>query len=226
MLWYQGESDANPEAVDKYPEVFADFIEALRRTSGSRTCRSTSCRSAGSSSTPRPWRWNRVQEAERLIPDRVPCTAVVASVDLELDDLIHVGAQGHKRLGKRLANVAMHQLYGAPEGTTPDLDAVVRGPGNALLVRIKGVNVDDEGVGLRPARHVGGFSIRDGDGKAIPLIYDARVAPSGDAVILDLIGEAPEGASLWYGHGLDPYCNLVDGLDMAVPAFGPVPLDD
>jgi hypothetical protein len=34
----------------------------------------------------------------------------------------------------------------------------------------------------------------------------------------------PEGANLWYGHGLDPYCNLTDGLDMAVPVFGPVPL--
>jgi sialate O-acetylesterase len=30
--------------------------------------------------------------------------------------------------------------------------------------------------------------------------------------------------SLYYGAGLDPYCNVVDGKDMAVPAFGPIPV--
>ena len=37
--------------------------------------------------------WNAVQDAQRLIPDRVPNTAVVAAIDLELDDLIHVGTR-------------------------------------------------------------------------------------------------------------------------------------
>jgi sialate O-acetylesterase len=27
---------------------------------------------------------------------------------------------------------------------------------------------------------------------------------------------------LWYGFGIDPYCNLNDEADMAVPVFGPV----
>ena len=36
----------------------------------------------------------------------------------------------------------------------------------------------------------------------------------------------PEKASLWYGYGMDPYCNLADGSDMAVPVFGPIALDD
>jgi type 1 glutamine amidotransferase len=31
---------------------------------------------------------------------------------------------------------------------------------------------------------------------------------------------------LWYGYGTDPYCNLTDSMDMAVPVFGPIPLDD
>jgi type 1 glutamine amidotransferase len=31
---------------------------------------------------------------------------------------------------------------------------------------------------------------------------------------------------LWYGYGLDPLCNLTDGLDMAVPVFGPIGLDE
>jgi type 1 glutamine amidotransferase len=36
----------------------------------------------------------------------------------------------------------------------------------------------------------------------------------------------PPHAALWYGHGLNTYCNLTDGLDMAVPVFGPIDLDE
>jgi sialate O-acetylesterase len=47
-------------------------------------------------------------------------------------------------------------------------------------------------------------------------------------VILKLNGPLPpnDKTFLWYGHGFDPYCNLTDALDMAVPVFGPIPLDD
>ncbi len=71
-----------------------------------------------------------------------------------------------------------------------------------------------------------GSSIRKDDGTEIPLIFDAAVGPLKDTVILKLSGPIPEGAKLWYGYGLDPYCNLVDALDMAVPAFGPISLDE
>ena len=47
-----------------------------------------------------------------------------------------------------------------------------------------------------------------------------------DTVVLKLTGPIPEKAFLWYGYGLDPYCNLTDGLDMAVPVFGPIALDE
>jgi len=38
-------------------------------------------------------------------------------------------------------------------------------------------------------------------------------------------GELPEGARLWYGYGLNPVSDMLDGRDMAVPAFGPIALD-
>ena len=82
------------------------------------------------------------------------------------------------------------------------------------------------GPGLRPERHIAGFSIRKEDGTPIPSIFEAAVGKSRDTVVLKLIGPVPEKAYLWYGHGLDPYCNLTDGADMAVPVFGPIALDE
>ncbi len=85
---------------------------------------------------------------------------------------------------------------------------------------------EPSGLGLRPERHIAGFSIRKEDGTPIPLIFEAAVGKARDTVVLKLAGPVPEKASLWYGHGLDPYCNLTDGADMAVPVFGPIALDE
>jgi sialate O-acetylesterase len=251
MLWYQGESDANPAAARVYPEVFPAFIAAIRRDLHQpdlpfyfvQIMRLVYNRPDIDSKSRNP-----VREAQRLIPERVPHTAVVPAIDLELDDLGHVGTPGLKRLGQRLALVALRKLYGQRGATTPNLEKVTKGPGQTLIVHLKGVNQrpaqSGQGpiaaepprpttsldaapeVGLRPARHIAGFSIRQEDGTEIPLIFDAAVGPTGDTVILKLAGPIPPGAQLWYGYGLDPYCNLTDSLDMAVPAFGPVVLDD
>ncbi len=85
---------------------------------------------------------------------------------------------------------------------------------------------DMSGIGLKPERHIAGFSIRKEDGTALPLIFEAGVGKARDTVVLKLSGPVPAKASLWYGYGMDPYCNLTDGSDMAVPVFGPIALDE
>jgi hypothetical protein len=228
VLWYQGESDANEKAAPGYRKSFVDFIGAVRSDFDRPDLPFYFVQIGRFINDSPPTHWNAIQEAQRVIPDEVANTAVVATVDLELDDMIHVGTPGHKRLGQRLANITLREQFGHMGASTPTLDRVTRGPGNTLVVKFRGVNrtEDEDGViGLAPERHIAGFSIRKADGKEVPLIFDARVGPSRDAVVLKLIGPVPEGASLWYGWGRDPYCNLVDALDMAVPVFGPIPLD-
>src|SRR5262249_40324034 len=64
------------------------------------------------------------------------------------------------------------------------------------------------------------------DGTDIPLIFEAAVGKARDTVILKLSGPVPPRAALWYGYGLNTYCNLTDDLDMGVPVFGPIELDE
>ena len=109
--------------------------------SASPSCRSITFRSAGSSPGFDPKGWNAVQDAQRTLPERVPNTAVVSVIDLELDDGIHVGTQGLKRAGQRLARVALRELFGQLGATTPTLDRVTRGPNNTLVLKFKGVNM-------------------------------------------------------------------------------------
>jgi type 1 glutamine amidotransferase len=101
------------------------------------------------------------------------------------------------------------------------------GTGMGGMMRGSGASLaDSNGIGLRPERHIAGFSIRKDDGTALPLIFESCVGKARDTVVLKLSGPIPEKASLWYGSGMDPYCNLVDGSDMAVPVFGPIALDE
>jgi sialate O-acetylesterase len=231
LLWYQGEAESSLEASKVYPQVFQSFIAAVRRDLEQpdlpfylvQISRVVGDTRVGND----PNGWNAVREAQRLIPEQVPHTAVVSAIDLELDDFIHVGTQGLKRAGKRLALIALGKLYGQAGAATPTFASVVKGPSSTLLVKFKGVNLrDGDQPGLRPARHIAGFSIRDKDGKPVGFIYDAAVGPDPQTVTLKLVPhrDFPKEGFIWYGYGLDPYCNLSDGLDMAALAFGPIPL--
>jgi sialate O-acetylesterase len=228
LLWYQGESDAIGGAADVYPKVFTDFIAAVRQDLNQPDLPFYLVQIGRFINPSDPKGWNQIQNAQRLIPDQIANTAVISVIDLELDDLIHVGTQGMKRAGQRMANVAKHELFGKAVGTTPTIDRVSRGPNNTLVLKFKGVNVvgQKQTGGLRPSRRIAGFSIRDAEGKEISMIFEAGSGTALDTVVLKLIGPPPPGSSLWYGWGLNPYCNLVDIADMAVPVFGPIGLDD
>jgi sialate O-acetylesterase len=277
VLWYQGESDANGEASKSYPQVFARFIASVRADFGQPELPFYYVQIGRFVRAADPKGWNAVQEAQRLLPERVPYTAVISVIDLELDDAIHVGTQGLKRAGQRLARIAEREVFGQIGATTPTLDRVAKGPHNTLVVRFKGVNLvgpggavagyrprgpmtgmmgaggpgmvgsagpggpgmgmamgpvpptsagEPAGIGLKPDRHILGFSIRKEDGSEVPLIFEAGVGNARDTVVLKLAGPIPAGAALCYGYGFDPSCNLTDGMDMAVPVFGPIPLDD
>ncbi|HWE34966.1 MAG TPA: sialate O-acetylesterase [Isosphaeraceae bacterium] len=233
VLWYQGESDANEKAAKEYPKAFADFIRAVRRDLDEPALPFYYVqigRVVGPMFDAK--HWNAIQEAQRTLPDRVANTAVVAAVDLELDDLIHVGVQGHKRLGKRLAGVALRELFSHGDGrSAPNLDRVTRVGNHTLHVKFKGINESKQGdgtvFGLWRGDHHTGFSIRKADGTLVPLVYEATTAHGPpDTVTLKLNGDIPPGSFLWYGYGLDPAAVLTDQHDMAIPVFGPIALDD
>ncbi len=289
VLWYQGESDANPKSAEVYPKAMADLIAAFRSDFDQPDLPFYFVQIGRVVRGGDPSAWNSVQDAQRRLAERVPNTAVVSVIDLELDDGIHVGTQGLKRLGHRLARVAVRELFGEVGATSPTFDRVNKGAGHTLVVKFKGVNVGPmyagprgggigggmgggnggQGmmappggfrqigirpqvgggmggvggggmggagfgggmmhiVGLKPDRHIAGFSLRKKDGTEVPLIFDAAVGKARDTVVLKLNGPLPdkEETFLWYGYGFDPYCNLTDALDMSVPVFGPIPLAD
>lgn len=219
ILWYQGESDANPKAAPAFLDKFEGFVKAVRAdfqqpelpfyyVQIGRHIDKTNLRE-----------WNTVQVAQLRAETEMPHSGMVAAVDLQLDDGIHVGTQDLKRLARRLAELACHDLF----PRIKDYGERKRGPrpvsasykDGVVKVAFSGVNgrLQSEGA-------MSGFSIHDAKGEPAPMIYRSRVDPAeASTVLLYVQGKLPQNASLWYGFGKDPYCNVRDAADLAVPVF-------
>ncbi len=237
VLWYQGEADAvgGAESAASYGKRFEAFIAAVRADLGNPELPFVFAQLSRYVTSRAEWNdpWNMVQEAQRVLPARVPRTACVSTIDLSLDDPIHVSTDGERRLGRRMARAAAAIDAGAGATFGPRITGVafVAGRRDEIIVSFEGVKgslstVASGRADAAPAvsQRVAGFSLAAKDGTPLDPPFDAALGADGKSVVLRLPGAAPDGATVWYGRGLNPFCNLVDGADDAVPVSGPLQL--
>lgn len=224
MLWYQGESDANSKAAPEFANAFQNFVAAVRKDFKQPELPFYYVQIGRHISDANSRDWNQVQEAQLKAEAALPNAGMVVAADLSLDDGIHVSTPDLKRLGRRLADRVCHDLfprladYGELKPGPRPVAAILKN--GVIQVRFTGVNLRLESQG-----RISGFSIHESTGKEFPAIYKAVVDPAeASTVLLYISGKLPEKAVLWYGFGKDPYINLHDTADFAVPVFGPLPI--
>ena len=218
VIWYQGESDANPEAARLYKDRMKALVAAMRSDFGSprlpflyvQIGRFFMDEIANS-----PVSWNQIQQAQLELASEIDNVAMAAAIDSTMSDVIHNDSISCRRLGVRLAELARALAYekrGAL-GLAPDK---VRFEDDARMeVRITYKNVRGK---LAPSSHVWGFFVEDADGTRVPLV---SAKANGSKVFLRLAHSVQSGARLWYGRGFSPATNLRD-KSFAAPVFGPV----
>ncbi|MBI4904931.1 MAG: sialate O-acetylesterase [Acidobacteria bacterium] len=223
VLWYQGESDASPKAAPAFQKKFQDLVAAFRKDLEQPDLPFYYVQIGRHISSSNQESWNEVQDAQRRAETQLARSGMAPAVDLALDDGIHVGTQELKRLARRMSNLACKDLFPKVE----ECATVKQGPRpvNAKLggstIRVTFATVNGR---MRSPGRISGFSIHDAGGTAVPLIYRAEFDGS-SSVVLYVGNKLPEGATLRYGAGKDPYCNIVDQRDMALPVFGPLPIE-
>jgi sialate O-acetylesterase len=233
VLWYQGESDTWDGAAARYTERMQALVAAMRRDFGELGSRKDLPflvvqigRFIREGGDPR-W-WNAIQELERLLPRAIPRLDMAATIDLPLDDLIHISSAGYPRLAARLARLADRIAHGNKrEQPAPSPRSVRRIPPKDYPICPVAIEVRFDHVvgGLRSAGEPTGFTFVDGEHRAVPGIY--KVVLDGDRAILETSMPAERGdLRVMYGHGDNPSCTVVDGRDMAVPVFGPLPVEN
>jgi len=215
VLWYQGEAEANSKAVPHYQERMKALVSAIRTDFAQPDLPFYYAQIARVIRAGDPAGWNAVQDIQRSLETEIPNLGMVAGVDLGLDDGIHIGTPGLKVLGLRLANLAAGKAQRGPRIAAVRFEDSVR-----LRIRVEFSDVNGRLVSRgRPA----GFSLQVPEGARQILHFNTIL--DGNSILLLLNGEAPQGTMLWYGRGLDPYANIMDEKNMALPVSGPIAIN-
>jgi sialate O-acetylesterase len=219
VLWYQGESDAFPQATGAFPEKFKRLVSSIREDFNQPDLPFYYVQISRHVSNENVDPWNVIQELQLEAELAIPHCGMVAAIDLPLDDEIHISTQGLKRLSVRLARLAL----GLPRGPRPVSATLLPASSTGFREDRIRVNFSDVNGKLEAPDRIAGFSIHASTGELVPIIYDTQVdRTDGRALLLYLKGKLPANAVLRYGYGKDPYCNLKDSADLAAPAFGPM----
>jgi len=224
VLWYQGESDANQDAQPGYRDRMKQLVAAMRKDLGVADLPFYYVqigRFVVNNDKPAPW--NAIQTDELALESDLAPAGLVPSIDVALNDGIHAGTQGLKTLGFRLANLAEHDLFGGKTLRGPRFEkAEFAGTPYGQQVKVKFANVNG---GLCATGRAYGFSIGAGpDGADQPCIFNQEISAENPTVVILWVQNLPDNAHLWYGRGFNPYCNIVDQANMAVPVMGPIPI--
>ena len=220
LLWYQGESDANPADVPHYTQRMIDLVSASRRDLKQRDLPWVIVQISRVYGQPANYGpWNEIQEQQRLLPRKTKNFETVAAIDLPMDDGIHIGSDGYVTLAQRLARMADRLAHGNKRELPPPTPVRVVQIGKPEDCRTDVIFENVVG-GLRSAGPAHGFIFITPTGEPNFIVH--RTVLKGNTAHLLLNGPPPEGSRLTYGCGTAPICNVVDGRGHAVPMFGPL----
>lgn len=226
VLWYQGCSDAEAAKAPFFARRTSRFIEALRSDLGNPLVPVVLVQIARDHFLRDPAPWNSIQEQQRLLAERIYRCSLVPTIDLAVDDPVHIAAADQRRLGKRLAYAMEVLRKGARAGKKPiSLKCVRLRPdpkweGTEIVLEFSNV------VGrLGAPGRVNGFHIATGN-PSWPAIHHARCDRNRVILSTRILAADLRRRSLHYGCGISPYCNVTDEADRSLPVFGPLLLRD
>lgn len=224
VLWYQGESDGSDAASADYAERLDAFVGALRRDLGTADLPFLAVQIGTVSLSPPPgdWTaagWDRVREALRRLPERVPYAGYASAIDLATNDGTHLETPSLIRLGRRLARVSLGSAAPLPV-------RVERGPDGALGCPVVRVRFEHVEGGWTPADRIPGFVAcgPDGSPRSDLVVLAAHASHEEPGAVDVILSRIDDDLRIGYGLGLAPVCVAVDVADMPIPAFAPVPV--
>lgn len=218
VLWYQGENEAVNNQSAKYIQRMKNLIGAFRRDCGDAKLPVVMVQ-IGRYVTAEtvPGEWNNIQDMQRRLPEYIRHLTVTPAIDLPLEDSIHIGVDGVRRLGGRMAR-AMRALRGDKTAGLPIALGKVafrkRAPWGMMDVEVRFKNVRGQ---LRSGGYPMGFEVFDDSG--LPVAY--RTDLRGDRAIIHTTASFAAGhlCSVFYGRGINPAVNVTDSADQGLPMF-------
>ena len=227
IIWYQGESEAMSGLTKNYENDLLHLISTIRKDVGDPDLPfiivQIGCFNIHNSSMDKSF--EEVREIQRKIINQKKNIYMISSIDLPLDDWVHVSTEGHKKLGKRIAEIALSYVYNLKNHAKQiDLESIKMRKddmtgSNYLLLHFTGISGNLTCCG-RPSQ----FELRvNGEPRydyVVAKVEFDRDDPAGLKLFLSGLPNAP--SQLVFGPATNPYMNITDSFDNAIPAFGPI----
>ena len=229
IFWHQGETQAMSCAYPTFALEMEHLVSCMRRDFGNPHIPIVQVQISkyAAASPAADDSWNKIRELQRTLDKKIENLATVYSLDLEMDDLIHLSSESHEILGARAAE-AMCVLLGEDGAPSPELDSfeIIQDDYVSFFANVR-VNFKNV-VGSLCANGVpSGFYILDSESGS-PLRAISRICLEGSSARVkveldaDKLGEYYVG----YGYGNDFYCNITDSEMRSIPGFGPLKISD
>ena len=227
FIWSQGESEAMKLQTNEYESDLLCLIEAVRKEVNNPNLPVILVQIGrfNKYDQKQDRAWEEIREIQRQVALNTNNVYMVTGIDLPLDDCAHISTDGQKRLGKRIAELALTYAYDKMgHARQIELESIKMNKddktgSNYLQLHYSGVSGKLTACG-RPSQ----FELRvDGEQRIEWVVSKVELDPEDEAglkLYLSAIPDKP--ATLVCGNGTNPYMNITDGLDNAVPAFGPI----
>jgi len=227
FIWSQGEAEAMMLKTDKYEKDLLRLIESVRKDVGNPELPVILVQ-AGRFITVNPAMdktWEEIREIQRKVAGESENVYMVSGIDLPLDDCAHISTDGQKRLGKRIAEIALTYVYNQPghvkQISLESMKICKDEKSNSYYLHLHYSGVCGH---LSSCGRPGQFELRvNGEAKIEYVVSKIEFDPDDEAGLnLFLSGIPNEVAQLICGNGVNPYMNITDSLDNPIPAFGPI----
>jgi len=203
VIWYQGESNADPGAATLYGPLFRTMIQDWRNKWGEGDFPFLFVQIANFN----PGKlWPEVREGQRYA---LALRNTAMAVTIDIGDPVDVHPKDKQDVGLRLSLAARAIAYGEHIEYSGPLPHAVTANGAGLRVRFSHAQglVAKGGV-------VQGFEIAGSDQKYVP----AKAEIDGDAVLVSA-DSVKEPVYVRYGWAANPDCNLYNGAGMPASPF-------
>lgn len=229
LLWSQGESEAMNGQTDTYEQKLLNFIDQVRKDLDNPELPVIIVQIGRMITDVKDQQtnWEKIREIQRQVIKKRKNLYLTTAIDLPLDDAVHTSTDGHKRLGARMAELALSYIYKLPghaTGIEPgaiSLHKEERSGQYYLDLAFTGVCGR-----LRSGKEPSDFQLRvDGKQNFLYVVCRTELLPQSSSVVrLFLSAKPPVNTVLYAGVGSNPFMNVTDDLDTPIPAFGPIPV--
>jgi sialate O-acetylesterase len=242
ILWIQGMADIHPDprlgipeiTMEEYERRLVDLVDSIRRDTGVPDLPFIYVQEGrvvmqGDD----PELWLALRDAQRRAMSKRPGMYMVSAVDLSNRDWCHYDLEGIQRIGKRMAEIALTKVYGKEgHGQPIVLESITleEGRSDYPTIRLHFAGVTGR---LKSAGRPADMQLRPKTQKretahqmpweGVPVIYKTEFDSKQPAdLLLRVQGAVNQPLQVVYGPGSNPYCNITDDQDIAVPSFGPI----